>query len=143
MPTVGEMLLPVVMPRRLTCVEPTPLVVKVRLGTVLAKSRNCVAPSTSRLRAEIAVTDSGVSLSFCSNFCAVTTTSSSTDTFVEVWAVAGATAPRLNRLAAADSARREAEQSEFVMAVSPCRRKRETSEEPNPDKFFRSYLFVA
>src|SRR5918995_1368382 len=54
MPTVGEMLLPVVIPRRFTCVEPTPLVVNVRLGTVFAKSRNCVAPSTSRLRSKSA-----------------------------------------------------------------------------------------
>ena len=113
------MLLPVVMPRRFTCVEPTPLVVNVRLGTVLAKSRNWVAPSASRLRAEMAVTDSGVSLNFCSNFCAVTTISSSTETLVEVWAVAVAAAPKPHRPAAAHSARRRAEAVEIVMAVSP------------------------
>src|ERR687898_731072 len=108
MPTVGEMLLPVVIPRRLTCVEPTPLVVNVRLGTVFAKSRNCVAPSASRLRAEIAVTDSGVSLSFCSNFCAVRIFPWGVDRLVEVGGVAAGGGRGLNSRAGGGTPRREA-----------------------------------
>jgi hypothetical protein len=61
----------------LICVAPAPDVVKLRPGTELAKSRNWVAASASRFFDESAVTDSGVSLSFCSCFWAVTTISSS------------------------------------------------------------------
>jgi hypothetical protein len=89
------------------------------------------------LRAEIAVTDSGVSLSFSSNFCAVTTTSSSTDTLVEVCAVAAAARPQPNRPAAADTPRRRSNSVEIVMAGSPLSSSvGETTGKPNPDKFF-------
>ena len=69
---------PLVMPRRLTCVCPTPLLVKFRLGTVLAKSRNSVAPSVCNSCPVSAVMDIGTSRMRSSIFWAVTITSSGT-----------------------------------------------------------------
>src|SRR5262245_43667978 len=76
MPTSGELSSPVVTPRRLTCERPTPVVVNERPGTVVAKSRNWVAAIALRSLLDNTESDSGVSLSLSSRFCAVTMISS-------------------------------------------------------------------